>query len=253
MKRRIRQRCHFGCVICGCPLYEFDHIFGYDDAVGHKEDEITLLCDQCHKKKTNGLLSVSRVVEADRFPFNAGRSVTGPLPFEFGGAINRIITGNVIMEQPAPDVPFAPVIIDGEALMGFGIEAGRLSFNIGVLDAFGNPELIIQDNELVHSCTKWDVEFVGNRLVIREAHGRPTFEIVFRADVGEVYIARATFWHNGVVVIIEDGYLKIPGYHFKNFVFRGAQSLIVLGQRPESLSCFFHIPNVDRYYPFGSE
>lgn len=134
--------------------------------------------------------------------------------------------------------------------MGFYVDHGRMCFSIVVLDAFGDPELVIQENELMHTCNKWDVELVGNRLIIREAFRQPAFDIVFRADVGEVDIRRATFWHNGVAVRVEDGYLKLPGHHFKNFVFRGAQCIFVIGDRPKDLSCFFHLPNIDRYYPY---
>jgi len=53
VKRTIRQRCGFGCVICGLPIYEYDHIFGYKNETGHIVEEITLLCDHHHKLKTN--------------------------------------------------------------------------------------------------------------------------------------------------------------------------------------------------------
>jgi len=42
MKRSVRQRCSFGCVICGLPLYEYHHMIPYADTEKHEEDNITL-------------------------------------------------------------------------------------------------------------------------------------------------------------------------------------------------------------------
>jgi hypothetical protein len=32
VKRLVRQQCAFGCVLCGLPLYEYDHIVPYHEA-----------------------------------------------------------------------------------------------------------------------------------------------------------------------------------------------------------------------------
>ena len=56
IQRDVRRRCGFGCVLCGLPLYEYDHMLGWAQAQEHAANEITLLCDQHHREKTNGLL-----------------------------------------------------------------------------------------------------------------------------------------------------------------------------------------------------
>src|ERR1043165_4749133 len=70
MKRTIRRRAGYGCVLCGCPFYEYHHINGFDPSLGHKVDEITLLCDKCHRKEQNGLIPREKVVQADKTPIN---------------------------------------------------------------------------------------------------------------------------------------------------------------------------------------
>jgi hypothetical protein len=45
MKREIRQRCGFGCVLCGIRIYQYDHIIDYAQVQEHTADNITLLCD----------------------------------------------------------------------------------------------------------------------------------------------------------------------------------------------------------------
>lgn len=48
IKRLVRQRCGFGCVICGSPIYEYDHIVNWSETHHHKAEELTLLCSKHH-------------------------------------------------------------------------------------------------------------------------------------------------------------------------------------------------------------
>ena len=43
-KRAVRQRCGFGCVLCGKPIYQYDHMHGYTLENADDPDAITLLC-----------------------------------------------------------------------------------------------------------------------------------------------------------------------------------------------------------------
>ena len=70
VKRAVRQACGFGCVICGKPLYEIDHIVPYSVVREHDPDNLVLLCDGHHREKTNKLLTVDQVREARANPIN---------------------------------------------------------------------------------------------------------------------------------------------------------------------------------------
>ena len=52
MKREVRQRCGFGCVICGMPLYTYEHMLGYVNVDRHVAEELTLLCYQHQYERT---------------------------------------------------------------------------------------------------------------------------------------------------------------------------------------------------------
>ena len=73
VKRSVRQRCGFGCVICGKPLYEYDHMEEWAKVRKHVAEDITLLCDQHHKEVTNKLLGRSTVRKANQNPFNLNK------------------------------------------------------------------------------------------------------------------------------------------------------------------------------------
>ena len=44
IKRQVRQRCGFGCIICGLPIYEYEHMEEWAKVKRHRTEEITLLC-----------------------------------------------------------------------------------------------------------------------------------------------------------------------------------------------------------------
>ncbi len=52
IQREVRKRCGFGCVLCGLPLYEYEHMEEWAQVKRHIADEITLLCDCFDPYKT---------------------------------------------------------------------------------------------------------------------------------------------------------------------------------------------------------
>lgn len=68
IQREVRQRCGFGCVICGVPSYEYHHMKGWATVKEHVAEDITLLCDGHHREVTSGLLPEEKVSEANARP-----------------------------------------------------------------------------------------------------------------------------------------------------------------------------------------
>ena len=72
IKRRVRQRCGFGCVICGSSVYEYEHVSPtYVEAQRHDPDCIATLCASCHSKVTRRIWSKDKVSHASRRPASA--------------------------------------------------------------------------------------------------------------------------------------------------------------------------------------
>ena len=70
VKRAVRQRCGFGCVICGDAIVEYEHVEPlFAEAEQHDNSRITLLCPSHHSQSTKGLLAKSTIRNADRSPF----------------------------------------------------------------------------------------------------------------------------------------------------------------------------------------
>ena len=56
VKRKVRQRDGFGCVICGSAFYTYEHFDPeFVEAENHDPHGICLLCGTCHRRKTSGL------------------------------------------------------------------------------------------------------------------------------------------------------------------------------------------------------
>jgi hypothetical protein len=80
VRRRVRQRCLFGCRVCGVALFHYDHIEEYAEVLAHTADDITLLCANHHQMKTSGRLSKVYFLERNANPVNRDHDFTGISP-----------------------------------------------------------------------------------------------------------------------------------------------------------------------------
>jgi len=198
LKREVRQRCGFGCVLCGLPIYEYDHILGWANVRRHVASEITLLCDNHHRAKTAGFLPNERVIEANRQPWNLRAGVTKPyelyysgnrfhlqMGFEYSGIVN------------GPRKVLEALRVDDEPLFWIVLEDNHYLLNLKVYDSQERLTLHISDNELVLNTHPWDIEIIGSRLTIREASRNILFDVLFKPP-STVIVRRGRFIRNGI-------------------------------------------------------
>lgn len=211
VKREVRQRCGFGCVICGSLLVEYEHFDPvYVDAREHKSSGITLLCPNCHTKKTNGLISRNQVIEANANPFcrKAGfafghffESVKEP-SFAIGSNIfDRCRT--VIKVKNTPLLQLTPPRGPDEPYL----------INANFFDSSGKLALQIKNNEWKALKNTWDVTLSGREIAIKRAHRDIVLRVVlepetalFRIEALDAQIHHMKFWiKNGELKISHDG------------------------------------------------
>lgn len=203
LMREVRQRCGFGCVICGHPIYEYDHLLGWTNVKRHEATEITLLCPIHHKEKTAGLLPGESVLEANRDPWNLRSGVTAPYTLKYTGDAYFIDVGSLVYGGRATGTRTVAqaIRIDGEPLISVTLEDGHFLLSLAVYDRQGSLVLHIIDNELVLNLRSWDIEFVGKRLTVRQAARDILFDIVFKPP-STVMIQRGWILRNGVEIMI---------------------------------------------------
>ena len=184
MQRAVRQRCAFGCVLCGLPIYQYHHMQDYAEVLEHTESNLTLLCSRHHTEATNGLLTRDQVAEADRAPANKLLGISHPFALHFSGQDFVAEIGSNQFSSSAPMQPggFAtiPISIDDTDILFVRIDnVGRLFLNLNIFDECNLHLLVVNENSLVFRRDVWDITFEGKVLTIRQASRNIFLEIEF--------------------------------------------------------------------------
>ena len=210
MKREVRQRCGFGCVMCGLPLYTYEHILGWANVHRHIAEELTLLCDLHQRESTNKLLPREQIIRADKDPYNLREGVSKPYTLHYEGSDCIVdLGGNVYsFRDEGYGTEFVALSLDDDPIINFRLDSGHWLLNLNMYDKNDELILLIADNELIYSPNSWDIELVGHNLVIHEAHRKILIDILFEPP-SQIKIQRGHFFHKGIEVEITQNSLKI--------------------------------------------
>ncbi len=202
MKRCIRARCGYGCVVCGCPIYDHHHIDGFDPSRGHHEDEITLLCPTCHRKEQAGVLSREQVIQADREPSNWRRGQSAPEQVWYATERISLHLGS-ITAVALPGFATDVLVIDGRPVFGVSYEDGAWLLSLEVRDPWHRPLVVIEANRLVYAVGDFDITFSNGRLIVGNPHDSPLFAARFQPPT--LTIDSAWLFWNGIAIGVRDG------------------------------------------------
>jgi hypothetical protein len=256
IQREVRQRCGYGCVICGMPLYEYDHIQDWSITQRHVADEITLLCDQHHREKTAGLLPKEVVFESNDNPYNLRKGVSKPYDLHFSGKQAQIVIGgnSFTCEDQGYGTIMVPISVDGTPLIGFILGDGHLLLNLVIFDEFNYPVLHIKNNQLFYSVSPWDIQLIRKKLLVREAQRRILIEIDFQPPK-KLVISRGRFLRNGVEILVRSKNILITN---NSFLIKGCHAHncfggLIIGHHDKQIGGFMSITSVPRYLGDRSE
>lgn len=208
VRREIRTRCGFGCVICGLAYYDYEHFDpDFKDAKEHKAEGMTLLCMQCNQKRARGTLSAATVARANAHPkckqqgfaselFDFGLE---PIEVKFAGA-SFVDCGTLIQVRGVDLLSFKPPAEPGSPFLLSGL----------LSDATGATTLRIVDNEWFAGDENWDVEVVGPLITIRRGVGDIALQVRVMPPHALV-IERVDMQCEGVFIKGEGDILKFSG------------------------------------------
>jgi hypothetical protein len=217
VKREIRRRCGFGCVVCGLGYYEYEHFNpDFKDAKEHSAEGMTLLCSQCNQKRARKTLSVETVVLANGNPkckqagFASERYDfwTDPVEVKIGGltfldcaALIRV-NGVDILSFRAPENEGEPVRFSG-------------FFS----DNSGDGILNIVDNVWHAGGNSWDIETVGPVITFRRALGDISLKIRVKPP-GAIVVEKIDMVYDGVFFRGGENFLSISfnGRDWQKFI-----------------------------------
>lgn len=259
IKREVRQRCGFGCVICGLPLYEYEHLLGYANVERHVASEITLLCDRHHREKTAKLLPLDAVKAADRNPFNLRMGNSTSYPLHYSGDRCQINVGSCsfVSHRTSERKNLRLIVIDDVTVFGFQMDQGHLLLTLRMFDRNNKRVLEIVNNELIYSVSAWDISLVGQQLTIHAKKYSPIVKLFFQVP-NQINVVRAHFFFNGVEIVIgpsPDLFFIVNGRMLiSNNHSLGIDDVVSINSPlPEGYTCHVKMRDVSRSIPNREE
>jgi trigger factor len=254
MQREIRQRCGFGCVVCGLPLYDYDHLLGWATVQRHAAEEITLLCSQHHREKGAGLLPAATVNAANRNPYNLRTGISKPYDLHYSGdECEVVLGGNTFSAKDGGyGTVLLPVSVDDTPLLAFILGDGHLMLNLNLFDQYNNLVLQIKNNQLVQAISPWDIQLIGRSLVVREAERKILVDITFEPP-GRIIVRRGRFLRNGVEILIRPERIVVAnnGATFAGTRMRNWPAGVLIGPHQQPMSAIVRMEDVPRYHHDG--
>ncbi len=206
IRREIRKRCGFGCVVCGTPIYDYAHIIPFIETTEHDPSNIILLCRNHHSIERDGLVNIDDYISYIKNPFNYTKNSHFPFDLFLSNRKREITIGTnfINLNNLNYDTLCELFRFDQLVLMAISINSDELLFNFDVTNFYGNKSIEISDN----------------RLSINDAHNIE--DLIWRSDRLRVkafnsYSIDIEFNNNGKIIINEFN-MKIPGgifYHGK--------------------------------------
>lgn len=212
VKREVRMRDGFGCIFCGVPIIDYEHVDPpYVDAKIHKADSITLLCPTCHRKVTGNQISKDLVKKAMANPAARIASTIGDKIYfcdshptvTIGGA--RFVRCNI------------PLKYGEEDIIAINEEDGKYLLSAKLWDSNGNQTLTIKNNEWQVNTDKiWDLTVIGNTIKIHEGARSPSL-IIRVVNNNEFIIERIEMLINKIKISGNQEVLTINNFKITAF------------------------------------
>ena len=198
VKRAVRQRCYFGCVVCGLPIFDYDHIVEYAHVQEHVAENITLLCPIHHRAKTNRRFNVAFIAEKNAKPFNATRDFSPGYDVGSNRTLDIMVGSNrELTEIQGPHSSGVVISVNSRSYLSFRQEDGWMSFSAIVTDQKGSIVLRIIDGQMIASTSVWDLNYVGSRFTMRAKRGSVILDMTLTNHTLIV--------HQGSFIDIRDG------------------------------------------------
>ncbi|MCE6987471.1 HNH endonuclease [Dyadobacter sp. CY323] len=208
--RQVRQECYFGCVLCGSPVFHYDHIEEYSVVKEHKADNLALLCASHHNDKTTKKIDAATIKEARLNPFNKNKALTAGHPI-FESRNIDVTLGNIkILANLTEDREFYVMCVNGIAYISITLENGWLSLSMAVTNDDGKILLAVDRGNIQVALNIFDYTYVGDRLIISEIDGAPIVDLNFSNTM--LKLNKGQFIHDGSGFVIDNEILHYVAF-----------------------------------------
>lgn len=226
LKRAVRRRCGFGCVVCGLPVYHYDHIVDFATVKEHTEDNITLSCPNHHHEKTARQIPLSKVIACNNDPVNRSRDKTSKRMMYFRGedAVIKLGASSFTMKRDCDK--YEALVMGSTTVLAFEREADDLLLSMHLRDVLLNDIAVVTRGELILSTNISDYSYVGRRMTIVPKF-LPPF-IISRSD-NVISVERGLFFGWGTMLDVNpDRIIQFPGNNTFRIHAEGGRAGMVL-------------------------
>jgi hypothetical protein len=223
----VRRRSKFGCVVCRCAIYQYEHIEpDFADAKQHQVENICLLCGSCHDRVTRGRLSkklirdkydevqhsdaIGRPFEELDLSTNSISVVIGTATFEHTKCLIRINGEDILAITPAQD--------------GVGFP----TLNGIFYDKSGNESFRITENVWEGPLDCWDIEIVGTSVKIRSEKDQISLCFVV-APPNQVSITKLDMYKDNCRLVCDEKQILIGQRHNSSSAHIGLGNFVCIG------------------------
>lgn len=200
IKKRIRKRCGFGCVICGCSIIEYHHFsIPYSEAKFHDENGITLLCGNCHNKVHKGIISSEYVVDANNNPYCKTTRNANDILY-LGKVLLPVKIGSSTIHAKTI------ILYDNHVVFGFNESESKNSpirLNAIITDNEEKEILRIENNEWIVGSACFDLTVIKSSLKITNEQKKVIFEMNLGAN-NSIEINQINMNYKGFKIIVKN-------------------------------------------------
>lgn len=205
VKQKVRQRCYFGCIVCGSAIIQYHHFDPeFVDAKEHNPNGITLLCPTCHEKVKKKIFTQKFIEEKNKTPYCKTVGFTKDI-FYFGSESIAFKLGNAWFKR------LNVILYDGKPLISFSppeSENSPMRLNAILYDKDENELLKIINNEWITGIEHFDIETTSNHLIIREKKGAIKLHLSHIANE-EISIQKIDMNYKGFKIMVQNSQFSV--------------------------------------------
>jgi len=165
VRKHVRRRCGFGCVVCGCAVITYEHFNPpFRDAREHRAEGMTLLCGHHQLESSKGLLSKETISKADFDPYCKQKGYSNQT-LDIGHSRPELYLGGTDVTICGPGIA-----VNGEMFFSLKrpeIRSKKWRLSAKFLSPDGSVACEIRDNELVVNSSLFDFEQKGTSFIAR--------------------------------------------------------------------------------------
>lgn len=164
-KQQGRRQCCFGCIFCGSPLYNFFYL--------QAESRLVLICPLHQYQLEKSLLSPTTLLTRAAEPINFERTNLAGFRVDHERRIQLSVGMNTFYSHlPVSGGDYPLIWVNGRTLFSLHSDKHWLSFSCEQTSLSGQPQLHIEQGELLSCPDGWEFSYELMTLKIRDEKKR---------------------------------------------------------------------------------